>query len=157
MLSTISASRKIRSPLSTKWVKLTPKLSHFFGPGTWTIFTVLSIGHHFQKSSYTVCRKPHTFSSFFSAQKSRSLELRWGPFSLFSLKLMFKRLKSESLRDVSVARIGGDTLSYGFSQTVLFLTLRQLWISRETEKNWKGIDSCSRSGGSRPYYPAMNF
>ena len=24
------------SLLSTKWVKLTPEISHFFGPGTWT-------------------------------------------------------------------------------------------------------------------------
>ena len=36
MLSTISASRKNRSLFSIKWVKLTPKISHFFGPGTWT-------------------------------------------------------------------------------------------------------------------------
>ena len=28
--------KKNRSLLSTKWVKLTPKTSHFFGPGTWT-------------------------------------------------------------------------------------------------------------------------
>ena len=37
MLSTISVSRKTRSLLSTKWVKLTSKISHFFGPGTWTM------------------------------------------------------------------------------------------------------------------------
>ena len=36
--------------------------------------------------------------------------------SLFSLKLMFERSKLESLRDISVTRIG-DTLSYGFLQT----------------------------------------
>ena len=35
---------------------------------------------------------------------------------LFSLKLMFERLKIESLRDVGITRIG-DTLSYGFPQT----------------------------------------
>ena len=35
MLSTISASRKNKSLFSTKWVKLTPKISHVFGPGTW--------------------------------------------------------------------------------------------------------------------------
>ena len=38
---------------------------------------------------------------------------------LFSLKLMFDRSKLESLRDVSVTRIG-DTLSYDFIQTGLY-------------------------------------
>ena len=27
---------KSGSLLSTKWIKRTPKISHFFGPGTWT-------------------------------------------------------------------------------------------------------------------------
>ena len=36
MLSTTSASRKNKSLPSTKWVKLTFKISHFFGSGTWT-------------------------------------------------------------------------------------------------------------------------
>ena len=40
------------------------------------------------------------------------------PSHLFSLRLMFVHSKSESLHDVSVTRIG-DTLSYGFPQTVL--------------------------------------
>ena len=36
---------------------------------------------------------------------------------LFSLKLIFDRSKLESLCDISITRIG-DTLSYGFPQTV---------------------------------------
>ena len=36
---------------------------------------------------------------------------------LFSSRLVFEHLKSELLRDVSVSRIG-NTLSYGFPQTV---------------------------------------
>ena len=41
MLSAISASKenqkkKNRSLFSTEWIKLKPKISHFFGPGTWT-------------------------------------------------------------------------------------------------------------------------
>ena len=51
-------------------------------------------------------------------QWPRPLEFRSTPFGLFSLKLMFERSKSESLRDVSVTRIG-DTLSYGFPHTVV--------------------------------------
>ena len=39
------------------------------------------------------------------------------PSGLFSLKLMFDRSKSESVCDASITRIG-DTLSYGFAQTV---------------------------------------
>ena len=38
---------------------------------------------------------------------------------------MFDRSKLESLRDVSVTRIG-DTFSYGFPQTVLHLTTLRL-------------------------------
>ena len=43
MLSTISASKNNnnRSLLSTKWVKVTPKISHFFGPGTFDSWGVL--------------------------------------------------------------------------------------------------------------------
>ena len=40
------------------------------------------------------------------------------PSGLFSLRLMFERSKSESLRDVSVTRIG-DTFSHGFLLTEL--------------------------------------
>ena len=38
------------------------------------------------------------------------------PSGLFSLRLTFERSKSESLRDVTVTRIG-YALSYGFPQT----------------------------------------
>ena len=34
---------KNMSLLSTKWVKLTPKISHFFGSGTWTIYLFLNV------------------------------------------------------------------------------------------------------------------
>ena len=53
------------------------------------------------------------FPSFFRTQLSRPLEFRSTPSRLFSLRLIFHRSKLESLRDVSVTRIG-DTLSYGF-------------------------------------------
>ena len=59
------------------------------------------------------------FPSFFPTQHSRQLEFGSTPSNLFSLRLMFERSKLESLRDVSVTRIG-DTLSYGFPQTELW-------------------------------------
>ena len=43
----------------------------------------------------------------------RPLEFRSTSSGLFSLKLMFECSKSESLRDVSVTRVG-DTISYGY-------------------------------------------
>ena len=49
---------------------------------------------------------------------SISLEFGLTPSGLFSLRLTFELSKSESLRDVSVTRIG-DTFSYGFPQTAL--------------------------------------
>ena len=58
------------------------------------------------------------FSLVLSNAADRLLEFRSTPSGLFPLKLMFKCSKSESLRDVSVTRIG-DTLSYDFPQTVL--------------------------------------
>ena len=58
------------------------------------------------------------FPSFFRIQWSVSLEFGLTPSGLFSLRLTFELSKSESLRDVSVTRIG-DTFSYGFPQTVL--------------------------------------
>ena len=48
MFLTTSASRRNRSVLSTKWVKLSPKISHFFGPDTWPIN---SSGHNARFSS----------------------------------------------------------------------------------------------------------
>ena len=36
-MSSMSASRKNMSLLSTKWAKLTPKISTFLAYGTWTI------------------------------------------------------------------------------------------------------------------------
>ena len=59
------------------------------------------------------------FPSFFPTQHSRQLEVGSTPSHLFPLRLMFERSKLESLRDVSVTRIG-DTLSYGFPQTELW-------------------------------------
>ena len=57
------------------------------------------------------------------------------PSRLFSLRLMFERLKLESLRDVSVNRIGA-TLSYGFPQTVL-IERYSLELSSLTRRLWK--------------------
>ena len=54
-------------------------------------------------------------------QWSKPLEFESTPSRLFSLRLMFDRSKLESLRDVSVTRIG-DALSYGFPQTVRGIT-----------------------------------
>ena len=56
------------------------------------------------------------FSFVFRTQYSRPLEFGSMPSRLFSLRLMLERSKLESLRDVSVTRIG-DTLSHGFPQT----------------------------------------
>ena len=58
------------------------------------------------------------FPSFLRMQHLRPLEFGSMPSHLFSLRLIFKRSTLESLRDVSVTRIG-DTLSYGFPQTVI--------------------------------------
>ena len=56
------------------------------------------------------------FPSFLRTQQSKPLEFESTPSHLISLRRMSDRLKLESLRDVSVTRIG-DTLSYGFPQT----------------------------------------
>ena len=66
------------------------------------------------------------FPSFFRAQWPRPLELRSTPSGLFSLRLMFERSKSESLRYVIVTR-AGDTLSRRFLQTD-FETYTQLQL-----------------------------
>ena len=54
----------------------------------------------------SVCRKPKIFPSFSRTQCSISLEFGLTPSGLFSLRLTFELSKSESLRDVSVTRIG---------------------------------------------------
>ena len=66
----------------------------------------------------SVCRKPYNFSLVLSNAVVRSLEFRSTPSGLFSLKLMFERSKSESVRDVSVTRVG-DTFYHSFPQTVM--------------------------------------
>ena len=66
----------------------------------------------------SVCRKPCNFSSVYSNAVIRTVGVKIKPSDLFSMRLMFKRSKSESLHDVSITIIG-DTLSYGFLQTDL--------------------------------------
>ena len=62
---------------------------------------------------------PKTIEFFLhSVERSSRLEFESTPSRLFSLRLMFDRSKLESLRDVSVTRIG-DAFSYGFPQTAL--------------------------------------
>ena len=59
---------------------------------------------------------PKTIEFFFRTKYSRPLKFILTPSGLFSLRLMFEHSELESLRDVSVTKIG-DTLSYGFPQT----------------------------------------
>ena len=64
---------------------------------------------------------PKTIEFFlrsFERSSRNLLEFEVTSSRLFSLRLMFDRSKLESLRDVSVTRIG-DTLSYSFPQTEL--------------------------------------
>ena len=64
---------------------------------------------------FSVCQKPY---NLFFVLSNAVVKFRSTPSSLSSLKLVFERSKSGSLRGVSVTRID-NTLSYGFPQTVL--------------------------------------
>ena len=66
---------------------------------------------------YSLPKTIEIFLRSFEHSNLRPLEFRSTPSGLFSLRLMIDRSKLESLRDVSVTRIG-DTLSHGFPQTV---------------------------------------
>ena len=54
------------------------------------------------------------------------------PSGLVSLRLMFERSKSESLRDVGLTRIG-DTLFFGFMQTELKSFMKLIFLAHLNE------------------------
>ena len=71
----------------------------------------IKCGENRERKIFQSAESHRIFPSFFRKQWPKALEFESTSSRLFSLKLMFDRLKLESLRDVSVTKTG-DTLSY---------------------------------------------
>ena len=98
-------------------------LPHYHGALSYAIRHPLPLSgcspvhYWYLRPPYQSAENQNICPSFFRTQWSRPLEFRSTPSCLFSLRMIFEHLKLESRRDVSITSIG-DTLSYGFPQTV---------------------------------------